>query len=418
MDRDRPARPRRLAAHLAGPKRRRDVSAHRRRGRRAALRRRRQRPNDRRDVRAQRRAGSGSPTGCRSRRKSRARTRRVSNGPTARAARIGIPACAVLRASATFRSSRTERCTSTAGTLRITISISTYPDNAAINDADEIAIRQARVWAGSSEVTAMPNRFHCVAAAFFVTALPSTSALASPALLRTAAALDEPRGYCVDISGFRETLRLDDPLQAHTCKYGAPHEDQLFDVDATGAIRTREYDRCLAAADLEEGAKLLARPCANSRTQRWSLSAGRLSPAARPELCVSLQGKRGEIAGTPILISPVYRRRDLALARCGDPLDSLQGFRSSAPDERSISAADVARSGMTRRHRGARSRRSAASSTVRSRQRPRRSTPRSRASTRLRRSTSRRISRTGRTSGNTSTFTRARCIAAPSRRRS
>ena len=193
----------------------------------------------------------------------------------------------------------------------------------------------------------MPNRFHCVAAAFLVTALASTTALASPALLRTAAVLDEPRGYCVDISGFRETLRLDDPLQAHTCKYGAPHEDQLFDVDATGAIRTREYDRCIAAADLEEGAKLLARPCANSRTQRWSLSAGRLSPAARPELCVSLQGERGEIAGTPILISPVYRRRDLALARCGDPLDSLQGFRSSAPDERSISAADVARSGMT-----------------------------------------------------------------------
>ena len=35
-------------------------------------------------------------------------------------------------------------------------------------------------------------------------------------LLRTAQALDEARGYCLDIAGFGATLRLDDPLQAHT----------------------------------------------------------------------------------------------------------------------------------------------------------------------------------------------------------
>jgi acetyl esterase/lipase len=175
----------------------------------------------------------------------------------------------------------------------------------------------------------------------------SSSALAAPSMLRTAAELDEPRGYCVDIAGYGETLRLDDPLQAHTCKYGAPNEDQLFDVDTNGAIRASDYDRCVAAAALEEGAKLLARRCSSNRSQQWSINAGHLSPTSRPDLCVSLQGERGEIAGTPMLISPVYRRRDLTLARCVDALDSLQSFRRSAPDERGVSAADVARSGMT-----------------------------------------------------------------------
>ena len=31
-------------------------------------------------------------------------------------------------------------------------------------------------------------------------------------------ALDEARGYCLDVAGPPENLRLDDPLQAHTCK--------------------------------------------------------------------------------------------------------------------------------------------------------------------------------------------------------
>jgi hypothetical protein len=42
------------------------------------------------------------------------------------------------------------------------------------------------------------------------------TATADPLLLRTTFPLDEPRGYCVDISGFAATLRLEEPLQAHT----------------------------------------------------------------------------------------------------------------------------------------------------------------------------------------------------------
>ena len=79
---------------------------------------------------------------------------------------------------------------------------------------------------------------------------PGTS-MADVGLLRTAYALDEGRGYCLDIAGFGATLRLDDPLQAHTCKYGAPLDDQRFERTADDAIRAAVYNRCLAAAALE-----------------------------------------------------------------------------------------------------------------------------------------------------------------------
>jgi triacylglycerol lipase len=73
---------------------------------------------------------------------------------------------------------------------------------------------------------------------------------------------------------------------------------------------------------------------------------GRLSPASRPELCVAVAGERGEPAGTPVLISPVYRHRDVVLERCADAREASQSFRWSRPDERGLSAAEVVRGGM------------------------------------------------------------------------
>ena len=72
-----------------------------------------------------------------------------------------------------------------------------------------------------------------------------------PALLRAVDALDEPRGYCIDIPGSGPTLDLDAPLQGHTCKFRDAIADQLFDAAAGQHIRASEYDRCLAVEALE-----------------------------------------------------------------------------------------------------------------------------------------------------------------------
>src|SRR5262247_3560378 len=113
--------------------------------------------------------------------------------------------------------------------------------------------------------------------------MASTAAVSSAdvSLLRTAQALDEPRGYCIDIAGAGATLRLEDSLQAHTCKYGEALDDQRFEPIANGAIKAAAYDRCLAAAALEPGARLVVRACTSAPPQRWTMTWGRLSPDSR-----------------------------------------------------------------------------------------------------------------------------------------
>ena len=182
--------------------------------------------------------------------------------------------------------------------------------------------------------------------ALLLVVISPAASYADAGLLRTIHALDEARGYCLDVPGPPEMLRLDDPLQAHTCKYGAPLDDQRFERTADGAIRAAMYNRCLAAAALEPGARLLLRACAAAPAQRWSMAWGRLSPASTPDLCVAVAGEKGEPAGTPILISPVYRHREVALERCADTREASQSFRWSRPDERALSAAEVVRNGM------------------------------------------------------------------------
>jgi len=111
-------------------------------------------------------------------------------------------------------------------------------------------------------------------------ACSSTVATAAPALLRTVEPLDEPRGYCLDISGSGPTLDLEAPLQAHTCKGLEPIDDQLFEASGQ-QIRASQHDRCLAVEALEPGQPVRLRACSDSRMQRWHFAEGRLSPASR-----------------------------------------------------------------------------------------------------------------------------------------
>lgn len=186
-----------------------------------------------------------------------------------------------------------------------------------------------------------------VAAMLAVGLLLSSPALsnAQSGLLRTTQALDDVRGYCLDIAGVGATLRLDDALQAHTCKYGEPLDDQRFERAMDGAIKAPMYDRCLAPSALEAGASLLVRRCDTSSPQRWSMAWGRISPVSRPDLCISV-AEKSEPAGTNFLLSPVYRHRNVGLEPCSDAREARQSFRWSSTDERGLSSAELARSWM------------------------------------------------------------------------
>ena len=193
----------------------------------------------------------------------------------------------------------------------------------------------------------LQHNFFAVGAALLVGIAAQQAVADEAGLLRTSYALDEPRGYCIDIWGFGQTVRLEDPLQVHSCKYGEPLGDQVFArAEGSSAIEAVNYDRCLAAAALEAGAELFAAACEASPLQQWSFEWGRLSPQSRPDLCVSLDAGNGVITGTVALVTPVYRRRPISLQPCDAAAQARQVLRWSATDERGFSGADELRLGL------------------------------------------------------------------------
>ena len=159
-----------------------------------------------------------------------------------------------------------------------------------------------------------------VFAALMVGAAPLAAA---EGLIRLADPLDEPESYCVDVPGFRDRVRLDAPLMAHTCKPGAP--DELFTLDhpGKGQVYMRAYSRCMEASSREAGAQLLLKPCSGVALQKFSFGGAGLFRLADSALCLAVAGGEGTPTG-----GPSHLRRDLALVACDGADHALSTWES------------------------------------------------------------------------------------------
>jgi len=90
--------------------------------------------------------------------------------------------------------------------------------------------------------------------------------------VRLVATLDEPEFYCFDLAGWGEHLKLDDPLQTHTCKIRGG-EDQMFHF-SKDRLKVSLYDRCVQVAGSGgktlAGSAVLARACSDDPLQEMS----------------------------------------------------------------------------------------------------------------------------------------------------
>lgn len=96
----------------------------------------------------------------------------------------------------------------------------------------------------------------------------SSASSASGAHLRLLDRLDRPGdGYCVDILGVGDTLRIDLPLFAHNCKPRLTNDSAVV-FTSDGLIRFPAVDRCITVAGVNSaalpGASILLRPCNES----------------------------------------------------------------------------------------------------------------------------------------------------------
>ncbi len=130
--------------------------------------------------------------------------------------------------------------------------------------------------------------------------------------VRLVDALDEPEFYCLDLSGWGDHLKLDDPLQAHTCKTRGG-DDQMFSIE-DGKILVGETGRCLQVAVSSgkalAGSAILARTCSDSPMQAFTLEEdGRISVVGS-DLCVAAGTESTDASG------PSHVWRVLSVQRC------------------------------------------------------------------------------------------------------
>ena len=173
--------------------------------------------------------------------------------------------------------------------------------------------------------------FRC--AIFLITGLfliaTAGSSKADELFLRVVAPHDEPRGYCLDIRGHRDGVRLQSPIQVHTCKNGMWNLDGIFDTGALkerGALRMPHFELCVEAAAAGTGADLMLASCEVAGLQEWrQLETGEIVLASDPGLCITMRDGPGLSAG------PRFVRNDVALDRCGQAAADRQRWTFEAP---------------------------------------------------------------------------------------
>ena len=147
------------------------------------------------------------------------------------------------------------------------------------------------------------------------TPMPTVAAEITLSLIQLVAPLDEPEFYCVDVPGFRDSLRTDRPLQAHTCKPGAADELFIAHQPWGGQFLMPAYGLCMEA----EGGLVYTRPCNDSRAQRFTHRDDLTIRTFEGDLCLAVAGGNGEPAG-----GRSHLRRDLGLLPCGESARELR----------------------------------------------------------------------------------------------
>ena len=144
--------------------------------------------------------------------------------------------------------------------------------------------------------------------------------------------LNDTRGFCIDMTGYKTNADVNKALQAHSCYsyQGSVSVDQGFDVSkiSTGEFNLPFFNVCMEAESAESSSGLILRGCDKSPKQQFVFEDdGKVKPINDLSLCLTASGNYREGGGG----SPVHLIRDLSLLACDTSFSSRQswGVRSS-----------------------------------------------------------------------------------------
>jgi hypothetical protein len=124
-------------------------------------------------------------------------------------------------------------------------------------------------------------------------------------------------------------VRIESPLQVHTCKHGIWNQDGRFGLVGleNGVIRMPNYELCLQAENSAIGGRLLLAGCTESELQAWTLQdSGVIALEAFPQMCITVEGRPGRDAG-----GPRYLMNSVGLDTCSPQASDRQQWTTVTP---------------------------------------------------------------------------------------
>ena len=147
----------------------------------------------------------------------------------------------------------------------------------------------------------------------------STTALGSKLVeIQLINKLDETRGYCIDIKGYKERAKVHRGLQAHTCYsyQGKLGVDQAFDKSLIqfGTFYMPSFDVCMEAKSHNEGASLMLKDCNNTAVQKFDFTPeNQIKVSGKHDLCLAVEPEKSKQGGGG---TPIHLIRTLQLKSC------------------------------------------------------------------------------------------------------
>ena len=138
--------------------------------------------------------------------------------------------------------------------------------------------------------------------------------------------IDEQRGYCIDIKGYKLRAEVNRGIQAHTCYsyQGQIAVDQGFDRKKiiNNQFFLPGFNVCMEASSIAAPGKLLLKDCNLRDVQKFMLmNDGRISLVSNKKLCLTVsQGESRKGGGG----SPAHLIRSVLFQPCSDKLMNYQ----------------------------------------------------------------------------------------------
>ena len=139
--------------------------------------------------------------------------------------------------------------------------------------------------------------------------------------------LNDTRGFCIDMTGYKTNADVNKALQTHSCYsyQGSVSVDQGFDVSkiSNGEFNLPFFNVCMEVENAESSSGLILRGCDKSPKQQFVFEDdGKIKPINDLSLCLTASGDYREGGGG----SPVHLIRDLSLLVCDASFSTRQNW--------------------------------------------------------------------------------------------